>query len=75
MRAYVLSDALPVMGPLMYSESFLVALLSGSQILAKSLMCALKKLHNPIKDLISSFVAGIFAFSTAFSLSLPGFIS
>jgi hypothetical protein len=30
--------ALPEIGPLTYSESFLVALFSGSQILAKSLM-------------------------------------
>jgi hypothetical protein len=66
------SLALPVIGPLEYSESFRVALFNGSQILAKSLMCVLKKLHKPTKDLISSFDSGIFTFSTAFSLSFPG---
>jgi hypothetical protein len=55
-----------------YSESFLVALFNGSQILAKSLMCVLKKLQRPTNDLISSLVAAIFAFSAALSLSFPG---
>ena len=68
------SKGLPVIGPFVYSESLRVALFSGSQILLKFLMWVLKKLHNPTKDLISSFVVGIFAFSTAFSLSLPGFM-
>jgi hypothetical protein len=50
------SKAFPEMGSFVYSASFLVALFSGSQILAKSLMCVQKKLHSPTKDLISSFV-------------------
>ena len=37
-RSVNASKGLPVIGPLMYSESFLVALFNGSQILAKSLM-------------------------------------
>ncbi len=56
------SNGFPVIGPFVYSESFRVALFSGSQILAKSFMCVLKKLHIPTKDLISSLVAGILAF-------------
>ena len=66
--------ASPVIGPLTYGESFLVALFKGSQILLKSLIWVLKKLHNPTKDLISDLEVGILAFSTAFSLSLPGII-
>jgi hypothetical protein len=66
------SSALPVIEPFEYSESFLAALFSGSQILAKSLIGILKKLHKPTNDLISSFDVKIFAFSTALSLSFPG---
>ena len=66
------SNGLPVIGPFVYSESLRVALFNGSQILAKSLMWVLKKLHRPTNDLISSLEDGILAVSTAFSLSLPG---
>jgi hypothetical protein len=66
--------ALPVIGPYVYSESFLVVMFCGSQIQAKPLMSVLKKLHSPTKDLISYFGVGTFVVSTALSLSLPGLI-
>ncbi len=34
----------------MYPESFLVSLNKGAAMSAKSLMCVLKKLHNPMTD-------------------------
>ena len=64
-------SALPVIWPLEYSASFLVALLSGSQMFAKSL-CVLKKSHSPTNDLISFLRYGILAVFTALSLSFPG---
>jgi hypothetical protein len=66
--------ALPVMDTFVYSESFLVNLLSGLQILMKSLTCDLKNLQTSTKDLIFSFVVGTFVVSTALSLLLPDLI-
>ena len=74
LKFWYASSASPVIVPDLYVASFLVALFNGAHSLAKSFTHVLKKLQSPTKDLISSFVSGIFAFSTAFSLSFPGVI-
>jgi hypothetical protein len=49
-------------GPPLYPEFFLVNLNSGAAIIAKFLMCVLKKLHSPTKDrMVLTSVVG-FAF-------------
>jgi hypothetical protein len=47
-------------GQYLYPESFLVTLKRGAAMTAKSLMCVLKKLQSPTKDLtILMFVGGL----------------
>jgi hypothetical protein len=48
-----------------------VTLNSGAAMVAKSLMCVLKKLHNPTKDLTILIVVGGLASLMACSLFLP----
>jgi hypothetical protein len=50
------------------TQSFLVALFRGSQILAESLIKVQKKLCNPTKEITSSLIDGTFAVWNALSL-------
>ncbi len=61
-------------GPDLYLEPFCVSRNKGTAINVKSLMCVLKKLHNPMKDLISLISFRGLASLMALSLFFLGLI-
>ena len=58
--------------PDFYPESLRVTQKSGAAMMAKSLMCVLKKLHSPTKDLTILIMVGGLASLMACSLFCPG---